>query len=252
MNWTREQEIVILDLYCRIPFQKANNSNKEINDMAKIIGRTANSIKMKIGNFGSFDPELNRLGIVGLSGTSRLDKEVWNTYYGHWDELAYEAKKILANITGKNIEELAELNISNFPKGEEREQMIRSRINQTFFRNTVLSSYSSRCCITGISEPCLIEAAHIVSWAEDESNRTNPSNGLCMNVLMHRAYDRLLLSVTPDYEIRISQKLILEEGENQCCINFFRKVHGTKIITPIRFLPDKDLLAQQYDRFLNN
>lgn len=83
MKWTREHEIVTLDLYCRIPFQKANNSNKEIKKLAELLHRSANSVKMKIGNFGSFDPELKRLGIGGLDGTSRLDEEVWGEYYGH-------------------------------------------------------------------------------------------------------------------------------------------------------------------------
>ena len=187
MKWTREHEIVTLDLYCRIPFQKANNSNMAIQSLATLLDRKVNSVKMKIGNFGSFDPELKRLNIVGLDGTSKLDEEIWKEYYGHWDKLAYDARIILAELKHNTIEEVAGIDTTNLPQGLERERVVKQRINQTFFRNAVLSSYSSRCCMTGICESQLLEAAHIVSWSDDEANRTNPSNGLCMNVLMHRA-----------------------------------------------------------------
>lgn len=252
MKWTREHEIVTLDLYCRIPFQKANNSNKDIKKLAELLQRSANSVKMKIGNFGSFDPELKRLGIGGLDGTSRLDEEIWNEYYGHWDKLAYDAKLILAELNNDTIEAEAEIEPQTLPQGLERDRIVKQRINQTFFRNAVLSSYSNRCCITGISEPHLLEAAHIVSWAEDEANRTNPSNGLCMNVLMHRAYDRMLMSVTPDFAICISEQLLADEEANERQLDFFKKVNGQQIIKPNRFLPERDFLAQHYERFKQN
>lgn len=251
MNWTREHEIVALDLYCRIPFQKANNSNKEIQRLADLLGRTVNSVKMKIGNFGSFDPELKRLGIVGLDGTSHLDEDIWNEYYGHWDNLAYDAKQILATLHQTPIEVEAEIEPQALPQGIERERIVKQRINQSFFRHAVLSSYSERCCITGISEIHLLEAAHIVSWKDDAANRTNPSNGLCMNALMHRAYDRMLISVTPDYVIRTSERLLEDEAHNERQLDFFRKVNGQTIIKPNRFMPERDFLAQHYDRFLN-
>jgi len=36
-------------------------------------------------------------------------------------------------------------------------------------------------------------ASHIVPWAEDERNRLNPRNGLCLNALHDRAFDRHLM-----------------------------------------------------------
>ena len=55
-KWTREQTIVALNLYCKIPFNRVSSNHPDIIRIAKIIGRTPNSVKMKIGNFGSFDP----------------------------------------------------------------------------------------------------------------------------------------------------------------------------------------------------
>ncbi len=61
---------------------------------------------MKIGNFGAFDPQLKAKGIVGLTGTSKLDEEIWNEYYGHWDKLAYDAEVLIAQKEHKSLEDL--------------------------------------------------------------------------------------------------------------------------------------------------
>lgn len=93
-NWTKEQTIIALSVYCKIPFNKATDSNPEIIAAAKLIGRTPSAVKMKVGNFGSFDPELKARGIVGLSKTSKMDEEVWNEYSKDWERLAYDCEVI--------------------------------------------------------------------------------------------------------------------------------------------------------------
>ena len=69
-----------------------------------------------------------------------------------------------------------------------------------------------------------------------------------MNALMHRAYDRMLISVTPDYVICISEQLLEDEANNERQLDFFLKVNSQK---PNRFMAERDFLAQHYDRFLN-
>lgn len=39
MEWSRDQEIVALYMYCLIPFNKVSGTNPHIVKMAKIIGR---------------------------------------------------------------------------------------------------------------------------------------------------------------------------------------------------------------------
>ena len=39
-RWTREELLIALNLYCRIPFGKINHGNPEIVEVAKAIGRT--------------------------------------------------------------------------------------------------------------------------------------------------------------------------------------------------------------------
>lgn len=56
-NWTREQLIVAFNLYCKIPFAKAVQTNPEVIRVASIIGRSPGAVAFKLGNFGSFDSE---------------------------------------------------------------------------------------------------------------------------------------------------------------------------------------------------
>lgn len=248
-NWTREQTIVALSVYCKIPFNKATNNNPEIVKAAQLIGRTPVAVKMKVGNFGSFDPELKKRGIVGLENTSRLDREIWEEYSENWEKLAIDSEEIIAKLKNKTIEQAINIDFSKIPEGKERERIVKQRINQTFFRDAVLASYDNQCCITRLAVPALLEACHITNWAEDTQNRVNPANGLCMNALFHRAYDKNLLGISPDYEIFISDKIFDDNAEQRPAHKFFRQFHGKKILLPNRFLPSQDLLAAHFEHF---
>lgn len=76
-NWTREQSILALYLYCQIPFGQIHSANKDIIETAELIGRTPDALTMKMCNFARLDPELQRRGVFGLSNGSRLDEEIW-------------------------------------------------------------------------------------------------------------------------------------------------------------------------------
>jgi putative restriction endonuclease len=158
-KWTREQTIVVFNLYCRIPFNKACSSNPDIINTAKLIGLSANSVKMKIGNFGSFDPLLKEKGIVGLKNASILDRQIWDEFNNNWEQLAYESELIIAKLKNINIEESIETD--DIPLGLDKDSFVKIRINQRFFRNTVLSDYNNRCCITGINNAGLLVSSHI-------------------------------------------------------------------------------------------
>ena len=213
-NWTREQTIVALNLYCKIPFNKVASNHPDVIRIANIIGRTPNSVKMKIGNFGSFDPELKRRGIVGLGNTSKLDEIVWNEFNDDWENLAYESELLISMFTDQPIEKVAEINISDIPIGKEREAIIKQRVNQSFFRSTILSSYNLKCCITGLSIPELLVSSHIVPWSKDEKNRLNPHNGLCLNSIHDKAFDKGFITVTSEFRIKVSKYFIDFKKDN--------------------------------------
>lgn len=245
-KWTREQTIIALSVYCKIPFNKATNTNVEIVKAAQLIGRSPVAVKMKVGNFGSFDPELKERGIVGLSNTSKLDEEVWNEYCNDWGKLAFDSERIIAKLENRELED--GLDIAKLPKGEEQERIIKQRINQNFFRSAVLASYNYKCCISGVGKTELLEACHIVGWSQDILNRTNPQNGLCMNSFFHKAFDNYLIGITPDFRIAISEDLLLHVSEDTFK-KYLSKRNGEKIVLPSKFFPQRDLLAIRYEQY---
>ena len=249
MEWSREQEIVALYMYCLIPFNKVSGNNPHIAKMAKIIGRpNANSLKAKIGNFGKFD---TNLAAVGLGHTSHLDEEIWNEYNGRWQDLEVDALKLIEKFQHTNHEEQTE--IPFIPIGKEREVVIKQRINQSLFRNMVLSAYNNTCCITGLARLELIEACHIIDWADDEKNRINPCNGLAMNVLFHRAFDKLYLGISTDLRVIISDKLYdgLKGKDKDKTYEIFNPYNGKNIMLPKKFKPNIEFIEKQYTKFTN-
>ncbi len=239
--WTKEQTIVALNLYCKIPFNRVSSSHPDIIRIAKIIGRTPNSVKMKIGNFGSFDPELRRRGIVGLGNTSKMDEIVWNEFNSDWDNLAYESELLISKFTNQPIEKISEINLEDIPLGKEREAIIKQRVNQSFFRSTILSSYNLKCCITGLSITDFLVASHIVPWSKDEKNRLNPHNGICLNSIHDKAFDKGYITIKPDYKIKVSRHLFSLKND-KTIEDFFLKYDNQLITLPDKFIPLEDFL----------
>ena len=176
-NWTKDETIVAFNVYCKIPFKNSSKTHPTIIKYAKIIGRSPSALNMKIGNFGRLDPALKKQGITGLEHGSKLESEVWNEFVGNWDKLAYESEALIAKFQNKTIEESIGIELDNFPQGRERESVVKTRVNQSFFRSAVLTSYNQRCCVSGLSVAELLVASHIVPWRNDTANRINPRNG---------------------------------------------------------------------------
>lgn len=244
-NWTKEQTIVVLNLYCKIPFNKVSSNHPDVIRISKIIGRSPNSVKMKIGNFGSFDLELKRRGIVGLGNTTKLDKIVWDEYNNDWGNLGYDSEVLISHFANEPIEKTSNIDIHNLPLGKERESLIKARINQSFFRSTILSSYNSECCITGLSIPDFLVASHIIPWAKDDKIRLNPHNGICINSIHDKAFDKGFITITSDYKIKTSRFLNEYRKEN-AIEDFFLKYENKPINLPDRFLPSKEFLDYHY------
>ncbi len=252
-NWTREQTIVAFNLYCKIPFQKASSNNPDIVRIAKIIGRSPNSVKMKIGNFGSFDPELKKKGIVGLANTSKLDEQVWNEFNNNWDRLVFESEKLINKFLYKSIKEIGVDEPLKLPEGRTKERLVKTRVNQSFFRQSVLSAYNITCCITGIRIPQLLIASHIIPWSKSDERfeRTNPHNGLCLNSLHDSAFDKGYLTITPDFNVKISKKLYNIQDDD-IIKKWFKSFEENKIFLPDRFLPKREFLEYHNKNIFEN
>ncbi len=225
-----------------------HQSNPDVIHLAKLIGRTPGSVAYKLVNLASLDPDLKARGIKGASNASKLDAEIWHEFFDKRDELPYESEKLLAKLEGKKLED--EIDLRDIPQqeGKERERMVRVRVNQYLFRAAILSSYDFTCCITGIKNPALLIASHIIPWAKDEDNRLNPKNGLCLNALHDRAFDKHLITITPDFKLKVSNTLKAESNNRIIEENFLR-YEGKEINMPQKFLPDERFLKLHRETF---
>lgn len=249
-KWTREETIVAFNVYCKIPFKSCSKTHPIIIKYANLLNRTPSALNMKIGNIGRLDPDLKRQGISGLVHGAKMEEEVWNEFYGNPELLAFESEKIIARLTNQSIEMSTSIRTDDLPQGRERSVIIKQRVNQSFFRSTVMSAYNFHCCISGVNIAELLEACHIVDWSQDERNRVNPKNGLCMNSFFHKAYDKHLLGITPDMRIVVSEELL--QGSTEISFfNYLKTIDGKKILLPDKFLPQKELLEIHYNKFIN-
>ena len=240
--WTRDELILAVNLYCKLPFGRLHARTPEVIHLANLIGRTPSSVAFKLVNFASLDPSLKARGIKGASNVSNLDKEIWKEFFDHWDVLPYESEKLLAKFEKTTVEELNHIQEDELPKeGKTRERIVKVRVNQSFFRSSILASYNSTCCITGIRQTELLVAGHIKPWGVDEKNRLNLRNGIAINALHDRAFESGLLTITPDFKIKISS-ILKKQSKLESVKEHFLRYENQNIILPSRFLPDKEFL----------
>lgn len=83
--------------------------------------------------------------------------------------------------------------------------LVKPRLRQSTFRVLVTDAYKRRCAITGESTLVVLEAAHITPYAKDGTHEV--SNGLLLRSDFHKLFDKGLVSITPDYKIRISPRI---------------------------------------------
>jgi len=125
----------------------------------------------------------------------------------------------------------------------------RVRMHQAQFRGRVLPAYGDQCAICRLKEPRLLDASHIVGDLEDRGEAVVP-NGLALCSIHHRAYDNDLLGVSPEYEVRVSRRLL--EDEDGPMLDVLKGAHATALRVPQRrtWRPDRDRLAVRFERFL--
>lgn len=66
--WTREELILAFNLYLKLPFGKMHTKTPEVIELASLIGRTVNSIAIRLTNFASCDPYHQARGVKGMVG----------------------------------------------------------------------------------------------------------------------------------------------------------------------------------------
>ncbi len=236
IRWTADELKLAFYLYCQLPFGRLHRGNPDIIRLATRLGRTPSSIAMKLVNFASLDPTITGSGRKGLSSVSKLDRVIWEQFNNDWQSLVDECTTLLSDfedVAAVDEPAIAEAAPDYF--GETRETQVQIRVRQSFFRKSVLASYGGKCCMTGLSEPRMLLASHIVPWSVDTANRLNPANGLCLSALHDRAFDQGLITLSDQYTVMVSDQL--KTRADSFALSTLVGLEGNQIVMPERFMP---------------
>jgi len=250
-NWTREELILAFNLYLKLPFGKMHKGNSDVIKLASLLGRrTPDSVAMRLVNFANVDPYHQKRGIKGMDGGRKQVEPIWNEFIKNQEDLVFESERILAGYQHQTLEELhpeITFDWQNL-QGEVRERLVKTRINQSVFRQMILKTYKNQCAVSGINFPELLVAGHIIPWAENDKERLNPENGICLSNLYDRAYERSLICIDTDFKLLISKRL-KEEATKEFYRQYFGRFEGHKIMLPAEYRPKREFLEYRLERF---
>jgi len=240
-NWSQEEVRHALALYLVTDFGRFHSRNPDVIALAARIGRTPSAVALKLTNLAALDDSIPQ---KGMANASNMDRQVWAEFLSDpdgvlkaWEHQAMPppATASQANPFPGMAEPAAEF---DFTGAGERRVKTTQRIGQGFFRKIILTSYRERCALTGIEDTRLLNASHIVAWKSDPQNRINPANGICLNALHDRAFDRHLITFDEDYKMKIADQ-VPEVARRE-----LERVETGKLEMPSRFLPDQAFLER--------
>lgn len=256
VKWTRDELLIALNLYHKLTFGQMHSRQPAIVAVAKKLGRGANSLAMKLCNLASLDPALQMRGIRGLTGASALDKTVWNEFHAHLAEAAPASEVLFRKLF--DADESTELEVipqagvvkqKAPPLGPtEITTTVKVRRGQEYFRQAVLNNFGGCCGITGLSIRELLIASHIVPWGENEAERLNVQNGLCLSRLHDAAFDVHLITFDEALKLRLSSRLKSAPKQRAVEENFVAYEGEALKLPTDAVLPDEKFLAVHRQR----
>jgi putative restriction endonuclease len=128
-------------------------------------------------------------------------------------------------------------------------RLVKQRVHQASFREAVITAYNGRCALSGLPEPLLLDAAHIIADKDELLGHPIVPNGIPLSRIHHAAFDAHLIGIDPDYGVHVSDRLLsLEDGP---MLEALKRLDN-KIVHPPRRAkdcPDRDRLALRFERF---
>lgn len=106
-------------------------------------------------------------------------------------------------------------------------------MRQILFRAALMEAYGGKCALTGLAFPDLLEACHIVPWAEcSPAQQVDVRNGILMNRLHHRMFDRGYMTIDDNYDVHIDQHKSREWGRDQVRHAIAKDLNGSRLSLP--------------------
>lgn len=138
-----------------------------IADVASRMGRTTNSLAMKLSNFASLDPVHRARGIKGPEGASQQDRQLWNEFRENPELFMPESEQLLHDL---------------YTTDQEKEVDI-------------------------VGAEMVRVASHIRPWRSFPEDRLNLRNGLCLSAIHDAAFDQGLLTLDDQFRVVLSRAL---------------------------------------------
>ena len=113
---------------------------------------------------------------------------------------------------------------------------------QRAFAGAVKANYENRCAITGIVTKDFLVASHIVPWSADQSVRLDPSNGICLSLLVDRAFEKGHLLIEDNLTIRVDWSKV---GNDQALRSQLGPYDGQKLSAPSEGAPHPAYLQRR-------
>lgn len=251
--WTKEEMVLVLNLYLKLPFGKMHARNMDVIKIAHLIVRTPNAVALRLGNYASCDPKLKQRGILGMSHGGKKCEEYWNEFAEDPERLLYESESILAQYEGTSVEKKFEKELIDIPIdiiGDTKIRLVKTRINQNVFRQIILANYNYKCALSGIDIPELLVASHIIPWSENPKERLNPENGICLSSLYDRAFDQGLIGFDNSCKVLFSERLINNFGKDYYD-KYFLPIYGKSLADAIKYAINPLFLEWHRDCIFN-
>lgn len=248
--WTRDEFLLVMNLYTKIRYGQFNNRNSEVIKLAELVNKTAGAVAYKLVHLSSQDPHHQNRGIKGLANPGKNAIEIYRDFQENWDEMLYESEVLLAKYKNKTIEQEysewkdADLEMLKNKKGLDKERLVKTRVNQSLFRRIIMNNYSNTCAVCSLNIDKLLVASHILKWSVNKNERLNPENGLCLCNIHDKAFELGYLGITGDYQLKISEELSIISEETYFAM--FKRHQNRNIILPDKFYPSPIFLDTHY------
>jgi putative restriction endonuclease len=112
-------------------------------------------------------------------------------------------------------------------------------------------SRNGSCALSGLPEPLLLDAAHIVADKDERFGQPVVPNGIPLSKIHQAAFDAHLIGIDADYRLHVSERLLAQNDGP--ILEALKRLHGGTIHLPNRpkDLPDRDRLAFRFERFMS-
>jgi putative restriction endonuclease len=128
---------------------------------------------------------------------------------------------------------------------------VKQRLHQASFREAVIGAYRGRCALSGLPEPMLLDAAHIVEDRDERLGQPIVRNGIPLSKVHHAAFDAHLIGIDPDYKLHVADRLLAQNDGPM--LEAIKSLDGRAMRLPKRRedWPDQERLAVRFERFRN-